>query len=101
MRELGYIEGRTVETEYVYADAQFNRLPALAAQLVERKVDIIVTASTPASLAAKQATAKIPIVFAPSSDPISTGVVATLPDPAAMSPGSRSWPRISAPNGSS
>ena len=60
MRELGYIEGRTVETEYVYADAQFNRLPALAAQLVERKVDVIVTASTPASLAAKQATAKIP-----------------------------------------
>jgi putative tryptophan/tyrosine transport system substrate-binding protein len=81
MRELGYIEGRTVDTEYVYADAQFSRLPGLAAQLVERKVDIIVTASTPASLAAKQATAKIPIVFAASSDPISTGVVATLARP--------------------
>jgi putative tryptophan/tyrosine transport system substrate-binding protein len=81
MRDLGYIEGRTVETEYVYADAQFDRLPGLAAQLVERKVDIIVTASTPASLAAKQATAKIPIVFAASSDPISTGVVATLARP--------------------
>ena len=81
MRELGYIEGRTVDTEYVYADAQFSRLPGLAAQLVERKVDVIVTASTPASLAAKQATAKIPIVFAASSDPISTGVVASLARP--------------------
>jgi putative tryptophan/tyrosine transport system substrate-binding protein len=81
IRELGYIEGRTVETDYVYADAQFDRLPGLAAQLVERKVDIIVTASTPASLAAKRATAKIPIVFAASSDPISTGVVASLAHP--------------------
>jgi putative tryptophan/tyrosine transport system substrate-binding protein len=81
MRELGYIEGRTVETEYLYADAQFDRLPALAAQLVERKVDIIVTMSTPASLAAKQATTKIPIVFAGSSDPVSTGVVASLARP--------------------
>ncbi len=81
MRELGYIESRTVETEYVYADGQFDRLPGLAAKLVEHKVDIIVTASTPASLAAKQATTKIPIVFAASSDPISTGVVASLAHP--------------------
>src|SRR5215831_5330263 len=81
MRELGYIEGRTVETEYLYADAQFDRLPGLAARLVEHKVDIIVTASTPAILAAKQATAKIPIVFAASSDPISTGLVASLAHP--------------------
>jgi putative ABC transport system substrate-binding protein len=76
MRELGYIEGRTVETEYVYADGQFDRLPGLAAKLVEHKVDIIVTASTPASLAAKQATTKIPIVFAASSDPIRTASLA-------------------------
>jgi putative tryptophan/tyrosine transport system substrate-binding protein len=81
MRELGYIEGRTVETEYLYADAQFDRLPGLAARLVEHKVDIIVTASTPAILAAKRATAKIPIVFAASSDPISTGLVASLAHP--------------------
>jgi putative tryptophan/tyrosine transport system substrate-binding protein len=81
VRELGYIEGRTVETEYVYADGQFDRLPGLAAKLVEHKVDVIVTSSTPASLAAKQATAKIPIVFAGSSDPISTGVVASLAHP--------------------
>src|SRR5262249_25113353 len=79
--ELGYIEGRTVETEYLYADAQFDRLPGLAVRLVEHKVGVIVTASTPAILAAKRATAKIPIVFAASSDPISTGFVASLPHP--------------------
>jgi len=78
MRELGYIEGRSVETEYVYADGELDRLPGLAATLVEHKVDVIVTASTPGSLAAKRATAKIPVVFAASSDPIDTGVVASL-----------------------
>jgi putative tryptophan/tyrosine transport system substrate-binding protein len=83
MRDLGYIEGRTVETEYVYADGHFDRLPDLAAKLVEDKVDLIVTASTPAALAAKRATDKIPIVFAASSDPISTGVVTGLAHPGA------------------
>jgi ABC-type uncharacterized transport system substrate-binding protein len=81
MRELGYVEGRTVQTEYLYADGQFGRLPGLAEKLVDHKVDLIVTASTPASLAAKQATRNIPIVFAASSDPISTGVVASLAHP--------------------
>jgi putative ABC transport system substrate-binding protein len=81
MRELGYIEGRTVETEYVYADGHFDRLPDLAAKLVEHKVDLIVTASTPATIAAKRATEKIPVVFAASSDPISTGVVPSLARP--------------------
>ena len=81
MRELGYVEGRTVETEYVYADGQLDRLPGLAAELVARKVDVIVTASTPGCLAAKHATKTIPIVFAVSSDPISMGVVATLARP--------------------
>jgi len=81
MRDLGYIESRTVQTEYVYADGQFERLPDLAAKLVEHKVDLIVTAATPAALAAKRATQKIPIVFAASSDPISTGVVASLAHP--------------------
>jgi putative ABC transport system substrate-binding protein len=81
MRELGYVEGRTVQTEYLYADGQFDRLPGLAEKLVDHKVDLIVTASTPASLAAKRATRNIPIVFAASSDPISTGVVASLAHP--------------------
>ena len=81
MRELGYIEGRTVETEYLYADGHFDRLPDLAAKLVEHKVDLIITASTPAIIAVKRATEKIPVVFAASSDPISTGVVASLARP--------------------
>ena len=59
MRKLGYIEGRTVETEYLYADGHSDRLPDLAAKLVEQKVDVIVTSSTPAILAAKRATDKI------------------------------------------
>jgi putative ABC transport system substrate-binding protein len=81
MRELGYIEGQSVETVYVYADGHFDRLPDLAAKLVEHKVDLIVTASTPATIAAKRATEKIPVVFAASSDPISTGVVPSLARP--------------------
>src|SRR3984893_5389733 len=81
MRELGYIEGRNVETEYLFADAHFDRLPGLAAKLVDDKVDLIVTMSTPASLVAKRATEKIPIVFAGSSDPLSTGIVASLAHP--------------------
>jgi putative ABC transport system substrate-binding protein len=81
MRELGFVEGRTVETEYLYADGHFERLPDLAAELVKRKVDLIITASTPAIIAAKRATEKIPIVFAASSDPINTGVIVSLARP--------------------
>jgi putative ABC transport system substrate-binding protein len=81
MLELGYVEGRTIETEYLYADAQFDRLPGLAQRLVEHKVDVIVTLSTPAILAAERATSTIPIVFAASADPIETGVVASLARP--------------------
>src|SRR4029453_3709155 len=81
MRELGYVEGRTLQTEYLYADGHFDRLPDLAAKLVEHKVALIVTASTPAIIAAKRATEKIPVVFAASSGPISTGVVASLDSP--------------------
>jgi ABC-type uncharacterized transport system substrate-binding protein len=81
MRELGYIEGQTVETEYLYADGHFDRLPDLLGKLVQHNVDLIVTGSTPATLAAKRATDKIPIVFAASSDPLSTGIVSSLAHP--------------------
>jgi putative tryptophan/tyrosine transport system substrate-binding protein len=81
MRELGYIEGATVETEYLYADGQIDRLAPLAATLVAHNVDVIVTAGTPGCLAAKQATTTVPIVFAVSSDPLSTGVVTSLARP--------------------
>ena len=81
MRELGYIEGRTVQTEYLYADGKIDRLPDLAAELVAHNVDVIVTAGTPGSLAAKRATTSTPIVFAASSDPLTTGVVPSLSRP--------------------
>jgi putative tryptophan/tyrosine transport system substrate-binding protein len=81
MRELGYVEGRTVETKYLYADGNFDRLGNLAGVLVADNVDIIVTAGTPGCLAAKRATTTIPIVFAVSSDPLGTGVVASLSRP--------------------
>lgn len=83
MRELGYIEGNTVETEYLYADGHVDRLPDLAAKLLERKVDLIVTAGTPSIIAAKRATDKIPVVFAASSDPLNTGIVTSLARPGA------------------
>ena len=81
MRELGYVEGRTVETEYLYADGQLDRLPRLATMLVANKVDVIVTAGTLGCLAAKQATTVIPIVFAVIGDPLATGVVPNLGHP--------------------
>jgi putative ABC transport system substrate-binding protein len=81
MNELGYAEGRTVETMYLYAEGEPDRLDKLASTLVHENVDIIVTFSTPGCLAAKRATSTIPIVFAASSDPLSTGVVTSLGHP--------------------
>ncbi len=81
MRELGYVEGRNVLIEYRWAEGAMARLPALAAELVQRRVDLILTSSTPASLAAKEATSTIPVVFAASSDPVGAGVVASLAHP--------------------
>src|SRR5258708_39943087 len=81
MRDFGYVEGHTIEAEYLYAEARLDGLPGLAAKLVEHKVGIIVTASTPGFLAAKPATATIPTGFSTSSEPISTGIVASLARP--------------------
>ena len=81
MRDLGYVESRTVETEYLYSNGQADRLPGIAAELVARNVDVIIAISTPGCLAAMQATKVIPIVFPVSSDPIGTGLVASLARP--------------------
>jgi putative ABC transport system substrate-binding protein len=81
MLELGYVEGRTVTTKYLYSGGDPNRLDDLAAALVAENVDVIVTFSTPGCLAAKRATTIIPIVFAASSDPLSTGIVTSLGHP--------------------
>jgi len=82
LRDLGYVEGRNVVIEYRDAEGKPERLPALAAELVALKVDVIVTTGgTPAGLAAKQATRILPIVFAATSDPVRTGLVTSLARP--------------------
>ena len=81
LRDLGYVEGRNVVIEYRSADGKPERFPALAAELVALKVDVIVAPSTIAALAAKQATRTLPIVFAAAGDPVRSGLVASLARP--------------------
>jgi len=81
LRELDYIEGQTVRFEYRSDQGQVSRLPALAAELVRLKVDIIVTWFTPSARAAKQATRDIPIVMALAANPVETGLVESLARP--------------------
>jgi ABC-type uncharacterized transport system substrate-binding protein len=81
LRELGYVDGTNTVIEYRFADGQFDRLPALAAELVQLKVDVIVTAVTQASLAARDATKTIPIVIAGVSDPVGSGLIENLARP--------------------
>jgi putative ABC transport system substrate-binding protein len=81
LRELGYVEGKNIVIEWRYAEGKLDRLPALAAELVRLKVDIIVTAGPSATRAAKEATSTIPIVMALDNDPVGSGVVASLARP--------------------
>jgi putative ABC transport system substrate-binding protein len=81
LRELAWIDGRNLAIEYRWAEGRNERYAEIAAEFVRLKVDVIVTVTTPATLAAKQATATIPIVFAAASDPIGTGLVASLARP--------------------
>src|SRR5262249_30264480 len=78
LRDLGYVEGRNLVIEYRDAEGKFDRLPALAAELVALKVDVIVAPVIVAALAAKQATSTIPIVFANAADPVGSGLVTSL-----------------------
>ncbi len=81
LRDLGYVEGRNVVIEYRYAEGKLERFPALAAELVALKVDVIVASTQVSALAAKQATKTIPIVFPVAADPVASGLVASLARP--------------------
>jgi ABC-type uncharacterized transport system substrate-binding protein len=81
LRELGWSDGRNLAIEYRWAEGRTERFTEIAAEFVRLKVDVIFTYSTPAVLAAKQATSVIPIVFATASDPVGTGLVANLARP--------------------
>jgi putative tryptophan/tyrosine transport system substrate-binding protein len=81
LRDLGYVEGRNLAIEPRWADEHYDRLPGLAADLVARRVDVIVAVAVPAIRAAKEATRTIPIVMAAVVDPVATGLVASLARP--------------------
>jgi putative tryptophan/tyrosine transport system substrate-binding protein len=81
LRELGWMEGRTVAIEVRWAEGRSERAAEVAADFVRMKVDAIVTSGTPTTLAAKQATAAIPIVFATAGDPVGNGLVKSLARP--------------------
>jgi ABC-type uncharacterized transport system substrate-binding protein len=81
LRDRGYLDGQNIAIEYRYAEGELDRLPSLANELVRIKIDVIVVSSTPAVLAAKNATKEIPIVFHTIGDPVASGLVASLARP--------------------
>jgi ABC-type uncharacterized transport system substrate-binding protein len=81
LRHLGYVEGKNISVEYGYLEGKLDRIPALIAELVQLKVDVIVVTALMAIRAAKQATKTIPIVMVTTQDPVATGLVDSLARP--------------------
>ncbi len=81
LRDLGYVEGQNIQIEYRWAGGKYDRFPALIAELIALKVEVIVTAGTPATLAVKKATTSVPLVMIAVGDPVGTGIVASLNRP--------------------
>jgi len=81
LRELGYAEGQNIVIEYRWAEGQYERFPALSAELLTQRVEVIVTAGTPAALAVKKATTSVPLVMVAVGDPVVTGLVVSLARP--------------------
>jgi putative ABC transport system substrate-binding protein len=90
LRDLGYVEGRNVLIEYRWAEGKYERFPALIAELIALKVDVIVTAGTPGSLAVKKAATSVPLVMVAVGDPVGVGLVASLARPGGSVTGSTS-----------
>jgi putative ABC transport system substrate-binding protein len=87
LRDLGYVEGRNILIEYRWAEGKYERFPALIAEMIALKVDVIVTAGTPATLAVKKAAPSVPLVMVAVGDPIGVGLVASLARPGGNSTG--------------
>jgi putative ABC transport system substrate-binding protein len=101
LRELGWIEGRTVAIEYRWAEGRAERAAEIADEFVRLKVEVIVTSGTTNVMAARQVTSATPIVFAAAADPIGNGLVASLARLGGNAPACRTSRRISPPNESS